>query len=216
MNDIIMEVMAKQMTAKQGAEEKPEDTSEDPIKKNSENKVEMLTNKQIRKRKKNKKRREAKSIQKQITKVIDAQQAKIYAEIVDVARYFPGFIINHHYHILYEGAPPKSDYDRQKMAIKMLKDIISSGTIQFSPIVKCPETSNYPFIDGLPEISRRSEWRSKDVKEIICIWPNRLSEYLLAIFDSDYCLAQQKEKSGELEKLYDQFMNLVFDTFLKN
>ena len=44
MNDIIMEVMAKQMTAKQGAEEKPEDTSEDPIKKNSENKVEMLTN----------------------------------------------------------------------------------------------------------------------------------------------------------------------------
>ena len=144
MNDIIMEVMAKQMTAKQGAEEKPEDSSEDPIKKNSENKVEMLTNKQIRKRKKNKKRREAKSIQKQITKVIDAQQAKIYAEIVDVARYFPGFIINHHYHILYEGAPPKSDYD-------------------------------YPFIDGLPEISRRSEWRSKDVKEIICIWPNRLS-----------------------------------------
>ena len=190
--------MTKQMTAKQDQVIEPEETPEDH--KPTQAKEELLTksqkkNRGARRRKAEKKRR--------------SRDEKTYPEIDNLLEYFPGYIINHSYHLLYDDETPKLHSDRKLMAIKNLKIMVEHGRITFTPIVKCPATPMFPSIDGLQEIGEQDSWRAKDLKEILLRWPDRLIIKMLAIFDFDYDLAQQNACSGELKELYDQFHDKV-------
>lgn len=132
-----------------------------------------------------------------------------HPEIENLLEYFPGFIISHSYHILYDSPPPQLFFDRQKMAIRKLTSILVDRKIIFSPIIKCPADQFFPYLDGLPDMNERISWNSKDLNEIMLRWPDRLITQFLAIFDFDYDLAQHNNKSEELKRLYEQFYSIV-------
>ena len=67
----------------------------------------------------------------------------------------------------------------------------------------------FPGIDGLQKIGDQDSWRTKDLKEILLRWPDRLIMEMLTIVNWEYTLAQQTTKSEELKKLFDQFQDMI-------
>ena len=189
MKEIVHDTSSKQMTGEIAEEHK---TTQD--------KEELLTKSQKRNRRARRRKAEKKR---------HAEDEELYPEIEDLLEYFPGFILNHNYHVLYDGTTPKVQSERKLMAMKTLKIMVTLGRITFTPIVKCPATTMFPGIDGLQKIGDQDSWRTKDLKEILLRWPDRLIMEMLAVIDFDYGLAQQTTKSEELKKLFDQFQDMI-------
>ena len=189
MKEIVHDTSSKQMTGEIAEEHK---TTQD--------KEELLTKSQKRNRRARRRKAEKKR---------HAEDEELYPEIEDLLEYFPGFILNHNYHVLYDGTTPKVQSERKLMAMKTLKIMVTLGRITFTPIVKCPATTMFPGIDGLQKIGDQDSWRTKDLKEILLRWPDRLIMEMLTIINWEYTLAQQTTKSEELKKLFDQFQDMI-------
>ena len=189
MEEIVHDTSAKQITGKFPEEHK---TTPD--------KEELLTKSQKRNRRARRRKAEKKR---------QAEDEELYPEINDLLEYFPGFILNHNYHVLYDGTTPKVQSERKLTAMKNLKLMVTMGRITFTPIVKCPATTIFPSIDGLQTIGDQDSWRTKDLKEILLRWPDRLIMEMLTIVNWEYTLAQQTTKSEELKKLFDQFQDMI-------
>ena len=189
MKEIVHDTSSKQMTGEIAEEHK---TTQD--------KEELLTKSQKRNRRARRRKAEKKR---------HAEDEELYPEIEDLLEYFPGFILNHNYHVLYDGTTPKIQSERKLMAMNTLKIMVTLGRITFTPIVKCPATTMFPGIDGLQKIGDQDSWRTKDLKEILLRWPDRLIMEMLTIVNWEYTLAQQTTKSEELKKLFDQFQDMI-------
>lgn len=136
-----------------------------------------------------------------------------YEQISNPFKFFPGFITSHSYNTLFTCPPLENIRDRQRQALDRLKKIVSEQVVVFSPIIKYDYNEQYPLIDGLPVLDKRNEWKERDLKEIICHWPDKTMQQVLHITHQNYLFAQNQLPCPVLEETYEKYKRLLETIF---
>ena len=107
----------------------------------------------------------------------------------------PTFILNKHYHVLFETPLPSCLTDRISVARRRLKEMLNHETIFFSPVYErnVLNSSNYSA-------------RNIQISKIIKYWPDRVLHEFLHILHHDFLTVAH---DGEISADYDKFKVLL-------